>query len=74
MTHPWFAEVTWERLAKKGTASLHIDVARPTCIADDLLDIDAPYVPPVRGGAGDASLFDKYPEETEAYGQTGDDP
>ncbi|KAF2150659.1 protein kinase A [Myriangium duriaei CBS 260.36] len=54
MTHPWFAEVTWERLAKK--------------------DIDAPYVPPVRGGAGDASLFDKYPEETEAYGQMGDDP
>ncbi|KAK4991079.1 cAMP-dependent protein kinase catalytic subunit [Elasticomyces elasticus] len=54
MQHPWFAEVTWERLAKK--------------------DIDAPYVPPVRGGVGDASLFDKYPEETEAYGQTGDDP
>ncbi|PSK49416.1 hypothetical protein B9Z65_8211 [Elsinoe australis] len=54
MQHPWFAEVTWERLAKK--------------------DIDAPYVPPVRGGAGDASLFDKYPEETEAYGQMGDDP
>ncbi|KAK4546678.1 cAMP-dependent protein kinase catalytic subunit [Oleoguttula mirabilis] len=54
MTHPWFAEVTWERLAKK--------------------DIDAPYVPPVRGGVGDASLFDKYPEEQEAYGATGDDP
>ncbi|KXL46539.1 hypothetical protein M433DRAFT_3900 [Acidomyces richmondensis BFW] len=54
MNHPWFAEVTWERLAKK--------------------DIDAPYVPPVRGGMGDASLFDKYPEETEAYGSTGDDP
>ncbi|KAK4502719.1 hypothetical protein PRZ48_006145 [Zasmidium cellare] len=54
MTHPWFAEVTWDRLAKK--------------------DIDAPYVPPVRGGAGDASLFDKYPEEQEAYGQGGDDP
>jgi protein kinase A len=54
MTHPWFAEVTWERLSKK--------------------DIDAPYVPPVRAGAGDASQFDKYPEETEAYGQTGDDP
>lgn len=53
MTHPWFAEVTWERLAKK--------------------DIDAPYVPPVRGGAGDASLFDKYPEETEQYGATGED-
>ncbi|KAF2719475.1 camp-dependent protein kinase A [Polychaeton citri CBS 116435] len=54
MQHQWFAEVTWERLAKK--------------------DIDAPYVPPVRSGIGDASLFDKYPEETEAYGQTGDDP
>ena len=53
MTHPWFAEVTWERLAKK--------------------DIDAPYVPPVKGGAGDSSLFDKYPEETEAYGATGND-
>ncbi|EOD46893.1 CAMP-dependent protein kinase [Neofusicoccum parvum] len=54
MNHPWFAEVTWERLAKK--------------------DIDAPYVPPVRAGAGDASQFDKYPEETEAYGASGDDP
>ena len=53
MTHPWFAEVTWERLARK--------------------DIDAPYVPPVKGGVGDASLFDKYPEETEAYGNAGDD-
>ncbi|RDW59758.1 putative cAMP-dependent protein kinase [Coleophoma cylindrospora] len=51
--HQWFAEVTWERLAKK--------------------DIDAPYVPPVKGGVGDASQFDKYPEETEAYGQTGKD-
>ncbi|KAH9827672.1 cAMP-dependent protein kinase type 2 [Teratosphaeria destructans] len=54
MQHAWFAEVTWERLAKK--------------------DIDAPYVPPVRGGVGDASLFDKYPEETEAYGASGEDP
>ncbi|OAF99208.1 Pkinase-domain-containing protein [Paraphaeosphaeria sporulosa] len=54
MNHPWFAEVTWERLQKK--------------------DIDAPYVPPVRAGVGDASQFDKYPEETEAYGQTGEDP
>lgn len=53
MDHPWFAEVTWERLEKK--------------------DIDAPYVPPVRAGVGDASQFDKYPEETEAYGQGGDD-
>ncbi|KAA6411344.1 MAG: putative cAMP-dependent kinase [Lasallia pustulata] len=54
MQHDWFAEVTWERLARK--------------------DIDAPYVPPVRGGVGDASQFDKYPEETEKYGQKGDDP
>ncbi|MCJ1469049.1 camp-dependent protein kinase catalytic subunit [Pseudocyphellaria aurata] len=37
-------------------------------------DIDAPYVPPVQGGVGDASQFDKYPEETEAYGSTGEDP
>jgi protein kinase A len=54
MNHPWFAEVTWDRLMKK--------------------DIDAPYVPPVKPGMGDASQFDKYPEETEAYGQTGEDP
>lgn len=54
MQHRWFAEVTWERLAKK--------------------DIDAPYVPPVRGGVGDASQFDKYPEETEEYGYHGEDP
>ncbi|KAL9942046.1 hypothetical protein ACHAO5_008352 [Verticillium nonalfalfae] len=51
--HPWFAEVTWERLAKK--------------------DIDAPYSPPVKGGTGDASQFDRYPEETEKYGATGHD-
>ncbi len=36
-------------------------------------DIDAPYVPPVKGGQGDASQFDKYPEETEEYGKKGDD-
>ncbi|KZF21595.1 Pkinase-domain-containing protein [Xylona heveae TC161] len=54
MQHPWFAEVTWDRLARK--------------------EIDAPYVPPVRGGMGDASQFDKYPEETEQYGQSGEDP
>lgn len=36
-------------------------------------DIDAPYLPPVKAGQGDASLFDKYPEETEAYGQHGKD-
>ncbi|KAI6247082.1 cAMP-dependent protein kinase type 2 [Erysiphe necator] len=51
--HPWFSEVTWERLVKK--------------------DIDAPYIPPVKAGVGDASQFDKYPEETERYGQTGPD-
>ncbi|KAK2783623.1 camp-dependent protein kinase catalytic subunit [Onygenales sp. PD_12] len=51
--HPWFAEVTWDRLARK--------------------DIDAPYVPPVKGGQGDASQFDRYPEETEQYGTEGDD-
>ena len=36
-------------------------------------EIDAPYVPPVQGGAGDASQFDKYPEETEEYGRKGND-
>ncbi|KAL8371504.1 hypothetical protein RB595_001342 [Gaeumannomyces hyphopodioides] len=36
-------------------------------------DIDAPYTPPVKAGAGDASQFDRYPEETERYGQTGKD-
>ncbi|KAL2022279.1 hypothetical protein VTK56DRAFT_5677 [Thermocarpiscus australiensis] len=51
--HPWFAEVTWERLARK--------------------DIDAPYMPPVKAGAGDSSQFDRYPEETEQYGQNGHD-
>ena len=51
--HPWFAEVTWDRLARK--------------------DIDAPYTPPVKAGAGDASQFDRYPEETERYGQPGSD-
>ena len=53
MNHAWFAEVTWDRLARK--------------------DIDAPYVPPVKGGVGDASQFDKYPEETEQYGDRGAD-
>ncbi|RAK74583.1 cAMP-dependent protein kinase catalytic subunit pkaC [Aspergillus fijiensis CBS 313.89] len=52
--HPWFAEVTWDRLARK--------------------DIDAPYVPPIRGGQGDASQYDRYPEETEQYGMGGEDP
>ena len=46
--HAWFAEVNWERLAKR--------------------DIEAPYVPPVRGGVGDASQFDRYPEDPEEYG------
>ncbi|KAL8973064.1 MAG: hypothetical protein Q9183_000187 [Haloplaca sp. 2 TL-2023] len=54
MNHAWFAEVTWERLARK--------------------DIDAPYVPPVQGGIGDASQFDKYPEDPEKYGEKGSDP
>lgn len=51
--HPWFAEVTWDRLLRK--------------------DIDAPYTPPVKAGAGDASQFDRYPEEQEKYGQPGSD-
>ena len=51
--HPWFAEVTWDRLARK--------------------DIDAPYMPPVKAGAGDASQFDRYPEETERYNNSGPD-
>ncbi|KAI0408743.1 Pkinase-domain-containing protein [Xylaria palmicola] len=51
--HPWFAEVTWDRLSRK--------------------DIDAPYTPPVKAGAGDASQFDRYPEETDVYGQPGND-
>ncbi|KPM42750.1 cAMP-dependent protein kinase type 1 [Neonectria ditissima] len=50
-SHPWFTEVTWDRLARK--------------------DIDAPYTPPVKAGAGDASQFDRYPEDPEKYGQTG---
>ncbi|KAJ6014083.1 cAMP-dependent protein kinase type 2 [Penicillium herquei] len=36
-------------------------------------DIDAPYIPPIRGGQGDASQYDKYPEETEHYGIEGED-
>lgn len=35
-------------------------------------DIDSPWVPQIKG-AGDATLFDKYPEEQEAYGATGKD-
>ncbi|KAL8775407.1 MAG: hypothetical protein Q9209_000415 [Squamulea sp. 1 TL-2023] len=53
MNHSWFAEVTWERLARK--------------------DIDAPYVPPVQGGVGDSSQFDKYAEDPEKYGERGPD-
>ncbi|KAL7909592.1 kinase-like domain-containing protein [Trichoderma velutinum] len=49
--HPWFAEVTWDRLARK--------------------DIDAPYTPPVKAGSGDASQFDRYPEDPEKYGGPG---
>ncbi|KAL5340737.1 kinase-like domain-containing protein [Aspergillus crustosus] len=52
--HPWFAEVTWDRLLKK--------------------EIDAPYVPPIRGGQGDASQYENYQEETEPYGHGGEDP
>ncbi|KAJ9137287.1 cAMP-dependent protein kinase type 2 [Pleurostoma richardsiae] len=51
--HPWFAEVTWDRLSRK--------------------DIDAPYTPPVKAGAGDASQFDRYPEDPERYGSGGHD-
>ncbi|KAI9373894.1 kinase-like domain-containing protein [Aspergillus egyptiacus] len=51
--HPWFAEVTWDRLLRK--------------------EIDAPYVPPIRGGQGDASQYENYQEETEPYGQPGED-
>lgn len=51
--HAWFAEVTWDRLARK--------------------DIDAPYTPPVKAGAGDASQFDRYPEDPERYGSGGHD-
>jgi protein kinase A len=36
-------------------------------------DIDAPYVPPVKAGVGDASQYDKYPEEAEEYGDVGHD-
>ncbi|EAS34359.1 AGC/PKA protein kinase [Coccidioides immitis RS] len=36
-------------------------------------DIDAPYIPPVKAGQGDASQFDTYPEETEQYGLPADD-
>ncbi|KAF4587818.1 cAMP-dependent protein kinase catalytic subunit [Ophiocordyceps camponoti-floridani] len=50
--HPWFAEVTWDRLARK--------------------DIDAPYTPPVKAGAGDSSQFDKYPEDPDEYGHAND--
>lgn len=37
-------------------------------------EIEAPYIPPVRAGSGDASLYDRYPEENYAYGQQGPDP
>ncbi|PNY27947.1 Uncharacterized protein TCAP_02130 [Tolypocladium capitatum] len=50
-SHAWFAEVTWDRLARK--------------------DIDAPYTPPVKAGSGDASQFDRYPEDPEKYGVAG---
>ena len=31
-------------------------------------EIDAPYIPPIRPGGGDASQFERYDEETEEYG------
>lgn len=31
-------------------------------------EIDAPYVPPIRPGGGDASQFERYDEESEEYG------
>lgn len=31
-------------------------------------EIDAPYVPPIRPGGGDASQFERYDEEGEEYG------
>lgn len=34
-------------------------------------DIDAPYTPPVKAGAGDSSQFDKYPEDPDQYGGYG---
>ncbi|ODQ53550.1 kinase-like protein [Saitoella complicata NRRL Y-17804] len=39
-------------------------------------EIEAPYVPPVKKEGGDASLFDRYPEEDYSveYGQRGADP
>lgn len=38
-------------------------------------EIEAPYIPPVKGGVGDASQFDRYPEEQEEYGiDDGTDP
>jgi protein kinase A len=38
-------------------------------------EIDAPYVPPIRPGGGDASQFERYDEEGEEYGDfTSKDP
>jgi serine/threonine protein kinase len=31
-------------------------------------EIDAPYIPPIRPGGGDASQFERYDEEAEEYG------
>jgi protein kinase A len=31
-------------------------------------EIDAPYIPPIRPGGGDASQFERYDEEGEEYG------
>lgn len=37
-------------------------------------DIETPYEPPIQPGTGDTSLFDRYPEEQQDYGVTGEDP
>lgn len=37
-------------------------------------DIETPYEPPVLAGLGDASLFDRYPEEDLNYGHILEDP
>lgn len=36
-------------------------------------EIDAPYRPPVSAGVDDTSQYNKYPQETQAYGDYGDD-
>lgn len=36
-------------------------------------EIEAPYIPSLKIGGGDASLFDVYPEEDDEFGKQGDD-